>query len=1849
MSAHFHGQNPLDRTALDAWCIDIALIGKELPWKRSCFNLYTTGEEGIEETQLPNNNWQIGKVLLIGNQPTTQSTPRHSLKQRTLLWKKVQLLFNTISSDILYEAAIAFSTTCEGFLDSISIFFNIAEIMSEQMKTLKRQCASIKAQLTRIKNSLTSSLEISALNVRKSKITELYDNFHSIIIELEALDESGDYQSHIIEFEDSYYACAESLDKLQNSKNAAPSEKSDTRRNNANDNVKGNGILPKIKLPTFDGNLLEWQSFHDSFLSMVHENEDLLYVQKFHYLKHSLHGEIASVIDTLSASKENYLVAWSILVKRCTQPRRIIQAHLKSLFELPSLTHDDPVALRSLITATEKHVNALKAISVPVHSWNEILTYIITSKLDKTTRREWDRSLNDQDLPKLDDLLNFLLKFSRDDAVVHLENPHETGRAQLPARASNKVLNQERSSRSGHQSYVSTQEKIVKCQLCSKSHNIQNCERFLSLSINDRFNVAKNAKLCINCLKAGHSCSKCYCGTCKKCQRKHHTLLHRTEDVNNSLASNSCAAPAEQSHTSLTASIPSEVLLSTTRAFILDNQNVQHDCRILLDSGSQVNFITEELANKLKLPKTSIDVPVFGINQVESRIKHTVRTTIASKTSNYKAQIRFYTIPQIACYLPTQQINRSIVNIPKNIQLADPEYHKPSKIDALLGAELFYQLLSVGQIYLFKKSLVLQKTVMGWILSGTIPSNKPALNSIKCHLSTSSIDDQIAKFWELEEYPTEKIASKEEELCESHFREHTSRNSSGRYIVRLPFAPNKSNLGTSYEIALKRFYNLEKRLIQNTALKQEYSRFIQEYRVLGHMTDISKNDCRKDGYYLPHHPVFKQSSLTTKLRVVFDASAITSNELSLNDVLLVGPTIQDDLFSLLVRFRLHNYVLTADIEKMYRQVLVHQDDAAYQKILWRENINEQIKTFRLDTVTYGTASASFLAIRALQQLVQDEGRPYPLASKSIVNDFYVDDLLTGASTYEEAVKLRDELIKLTSKAKFHLRQWASNETSLLKDLVDKSLKDTHEINSNSIVKTLGVLWNSSTDVITYSTNMNTSNSRITKRTILSSTAQLFDPLGLLGPVIVKAKMIMQDLWKAKLDWDESVPQHIYSDWEDYKQQLSCLSQFKIPRKIIATAASEIQLHGFCDASEKAYGACIYIRSRQADGSTTVRLIASKSRVAPLNSTTIPRLELCAAVLLSKLYVNVKRALSIQFNCTRLWTDSTIVLCWINTSSNTLKTFVANRVSKIQAVTQSNDWRHVPSQQNPADAISRGQNPIEFLNNELWIQGPSWLHQSEDAWPLSPMPSAKVPELRTITALTINCNNELFLRFSSFVMLKRVIAYCYRFYNNASKKYIRHGKINVEELNHAHDQIIKTLQHEHFKREIDALNSGKTLDKRSKILNLNPFLDEQGILRVGGRLHHSLLDYNQKHPILLPRTHHVTKLIIREHHIKNYHSGVQSTLNVVRQRYWIIDGKNFTRHIIRKCIRCQRARPSDMNYIMENLPKNRVQQSRPFEISGVDYCGPLFVKEKKFRNRGKIKVYVCVFVCFATKAAHMELVSDLTTESFIACLKRFFSRRGKSRHIYSDNATNFVGANNELKNLLDFLKNETFVHRVTQYLTNEGVTWHFSPPRSPHFGGLWEALVKSFKHHLIRTVGDQLFTYEQLNTYIIEIEAILNSRPLTPMSSDPNDTSALTPAHFLIGDSLKSIPEHDLQHVSSNKLSTWQHIQRVKQHFWARWHKEYVNQLSIRSKWRTSSSQQPRIGDLVILKEDNVPPMQWHLGRIIELHPGDDNVIRVVTVKTVSGTYKRSVKRIYLDYFRYITFCVTYIINFKIPP
>ena len=707
-----------------------------------------------------------------------------------------------------------------------------------------------------------------------------------------------------------------------------------------------------------------------------------------------------------------------------------------------------------------------------------------------------------------------------------------------------------------------------------------------------------------------------------------------------------------------------------------------------------------------------------------------------------------------------------------------------------------------------------------------------------------------------------------------------------------------------------------------------------------------------------------------------------------------------------------------------------------------------------------------------------------------------------------------------------------------------------------------------------------------------------------------------------MTWDTPLPLETQTAWFDYKEQLPLLNHIKFNRCIVVPNFTELQLHGFCDASEKAYGTCLYLRSTNEQGKHHCALICSKSRVAPIKTISLPRLELCAANLLSKLYSSTSQALHMQFSEVYFWSDSTIVLNWINTPPHILKTFEANRVAEIQENTQAHKWRHVPTHDNPADLLSRGQKAQDFVNNKCWSHGPSWLSNDVNTWPRlnEPISSLKVTQ----------GGNYVLQRFSTIQRLQSVVAYCFRFFNNIKTKDETtrlKGTITPAEINAALHVIIKVIQTEMFAKEIRALSLNQNVHSDSSLFRLNPFLD-QGIIRVGGRLSHANIPYSQKHPIVLPKGHYITSLIIREEHIKRFHAGVHATLYGLRERYWPIDERNATRHIIRQCIKCFPVKPRETNYQMGNLPKNHLTFTRPFINVGVDYCGPFFIKERRHRNRSKVKTYVSIFVCLATKAIHLELASDLTTEAFIACMTRFFSRRGLAESVSSDNATNFVGANNEIKELDHHIKSLEENESFQSYLTTKGITWHFIPPRAPHFGGLWEASVKSFKNHFTRVAGNSLLAYEQLHTYVVEIEAILNSRPLTPLSSDPNDLLPLTLGHFLIGNSMTSLPMTDLRMTPVNRLS-WQLAQQMRQHFWDRWHREFLKEMISRNKWQAATDQSAiKIGTLVVLKEDNIAPMTWKLGRIIDKHPGQDGVIRTITLQTAFGIYKRSLKQVY---------------------
>ncbi|XP_012152147.1 uncharacterized protein LOC105664034 [Megachile rotundata] len=858
-----------------------------------------------------------------------------------------------------------------------------------------------------------------------------------------------------------------------------------------------------------------------------------------------------------------------------------------------------------------------------------------------------------------------------------------------------------------------------------------------------------------------------------------------------------------------------------------------------------------------------------------------------SRVSTFQRTLTFLTISKIAERVPEQQVDTTNIKIPRNITLADPDFHRPGPIDVLLGSGAALSLLSIGQINLSPPhgpDLYIQKTRLGWVIGGSPPTSSQG-RCLNYH-SNKTLQSSLTRFWEIEEGPQVQILSKANEYCEFHFMQHVSRRADGRYVVALPFNDKVTQLGESRSRALKRLESLERKLQRDAALKKDYHAVIEEYLHLGHMVKVPLEQLTSGGYYLPHHGVMKITSETTKLRVVFDGSATTSTGISLNDALHIGPRVQDDLLDILLRFRIHEYVITGDIEKMYRQFIVRDEDKKYQRILWRDS-DDKVHTYELQTVTFGLSAAPYLAMRCLVQLAHDEGHKFPAAAKILLRDFYVDDLLTGASTEEEAILIREELRQLLNLAGLNIRQWAANRETLLQGLHEESINKKLHLGESTTLKTLGIMWDSSNDSISYQVKVDFGAPRVTKRLITSEIAKIYDPLGLLGPVIIVAKMLLQRIWTIKVGWDESLPMDIHTEWHQFYQQLSLLNNVVFHRKVLANASSRIELHGFCDANEKAYGACLYIRSMDESGEICTELLLAKSKVAPLKTQTLPRLELCGALLLTALIITARRALQVEIDRTVLWTDSTIVLHWLKTSPHTLKTFVANRVSEIQTKTDIAEWRHIPTQDNPADLISRGQHPEEFLQPSIWQHGPEWLRQEESVWPIQNIPfHEEIPEQKTVTCLSTTAMDiNILNRFSSWERMKRVIARCLRWRKSNTES----GHITATELKEAHDKIIRLLQQTHFAKELRVLSSNNP-NVGGKLQRLTPFIDKTGILRVGGRLKHSMMPFPQRHPIILPKSH-ITRLIITAEHRAHLHAGVQNTLYAIRRRYWPIDGRN----------------------------------------------------------------------------------------------------------------------------------------------------------------------------------------------------------------------------------------------------------------------------------------------------------------------------------------------------------------------
>jgi hypothetical protein len=792
----------------------------------------------------------------------------------------------------------------------------------------KRKRTTVKSKITRIESFVKSFKDGDDLCQLESRIPHLENAFK----------EFEQYQDEIeqFEFEEDDNTREEVEIQYHNTvakiKNLTSKVKSPSASNSHNSSGGNNQStpelavkLPALNLPQFSGSYTEWLPFYDTFNSLINNNANLNNCQKFHYLKSCLKGEASATIESLTISTDNYNAAYELLIKWYNNIRLIAQEHVLAIINSPVISKANHVSLRKMLNDITTNIEALRVQKQAVDHWDCLIVPLICEKLDYTSRKEWQTKLN-TDIPKLKDLLEFLGKrcellecMSKNDKSSQHNEKQKTNY--------NKQTNQ-----SKHQIVQTVINKsCIHCK--SESHMVFKCPEFLNLSTSDRIKTINNLKACRNCFKLNHTASACKSvNTCRECQQKHNTLLHLSEST------------SANDNLTLSISNKTTVLLATAIVKIADSAGNYHNCRAVLDCGSQSNILTSNMCKKLSLKTKHINLPISGVGEIETRVKYSANVSIKSCYNSFALKMHCLILPKITEQFPNQTYSRANLNIPDNIDLADPHFNECDKIDLLIGAEFFWRIIGFSQaIDILNKQIYLRRTLFGWVVTGKIINGQK--NSGKHFVGFTSnknpdveLSNQLTKFWQLEEQTdNQPPLSADEFACEKHFAETVRRGSDGRFVVQLPFKGDVLLMGPSNKMALKRFYSVEKRLHQNPTLKRDYTTFMNEYLHLEHMMLVSpyvpEDNSHANQYFLPHHAVIKESSSTTRVRVVFDGSAKTTTGISLNDMLMVGPTVQQDLFSIITRFRTHQVAFSCDIVKMYRQIWVDPRDTAFQRIL----------------------------------------------------------------------------------------------------------------------------------------------------------------------------------------------------------------------------------------------------------------------------------------------------------------------------------------------------------------------------------------------------------------------------------------------------------------------------------------------------------------------------------------------------------------------------------------------------------------------------------------------------------------------------------------------------------------------------------------------------------------------------------------------------------------------------------------------------------------------------------------------------------------------------------------------------
>ena len=1600
--------------------------------------------------------------------------------------------------------------------------------------------------------------------------------------------------------------------------------------------VKSTFKVDPVSVPTFSGRTEDWLPFWRMFKKAIDEKKDLDDDIRLTYLIRAMEDPIMR--DTYAERVDDpgaYRTIVSELQDEFDKPRWMHRRYWDQLKTLTTIPHTRD-AMKELLTKVDsiyKGFNRLKKSDVQY-----ILTSAVEGVMGKELRALWNQRTDTvKEVPPIEELTKFIkAQADQIEQGPKPENPttsrHQSERPSHSSRYRQRGTTHVTTSDST--SVSSRQESIMPkitpkydCPLCPEQHYPYLCGKFGEFSQSQRRKHVQDNNLCTVCLKPNHTAANCTnTFKCRYCKGNHNSMLHQDGSTINS--TNSAVSPSpRRSH-----------LMMTSQVILTGPTGVSTTARALLDSASTVSMVTSRIMKTLALQRTEEETLITGVAGQTTACPIMTNVTLSSNYKEWKRDLSVAVLKRVTTDLPLQGAS-SARNLPhlRDLQFADEQFHCPGTIDILLGQDVFGELLQEKKRQGPPGTPLAYLTVFGWAVMGPYIPDK-CINP-RLHLTATAADyvnettsnlppEEILSRLLVMEEPEEKerVFTQEEKMVEEHFEKtHSYDAAERRYTVRLPMKSNVKELGASKPQAINRA-EANYKSMKRKGCHTKYQEVMQGYVDKGHARLLRPEEANNNNsaYYMPVHAVFKESSSTTKVRAVFDASAKTTTHKSLNELMAIGPKLQPPLDQTLLRFRMYPVALSGDISQMYREVLLHPDDRRLHRFIWRPDDSQPWQDYEMTRVTFGVTASPYLAVKVLLQAAKDFA-PSAEARHHLQESFYVDDFLGGAANPEEALRLYKDLRAVLEQAGFHLKKWRSSSITVLKEIpedLQESLPQQELIDEHgaSYPRALGIAWDSRKD--TMATHVSLPSKAISsKRGVISDVARTFDVLGWICPAILPMKLLYRQLWLRKLSWDDQLKEEESKEHEQWRQQLQSLTTINLPRHYFdGQVPTTIELHGFCDASENAFAACVYIRATYSSRNPTSLLVTAKTKVAPLKNRSIPQLELCGAFLLARLMAVVRQALNLEKSQCHAYCDNTTTLAWLTAAPQRFRVFVANRIVNTTALVPDTAWSHVPTQDNPADCATRGLTANELKQHHLWWTGPSWLLRQPVSIPIQPteeeLEKERATEAKPEVCHVSHAAEILEGRVRSYNKLIRVTAWIMRLIHLAHKQPRNTDiKLSLEETQAAETLLWKRSQERSFVQELSRLRATppKEVPVKSCLGGLTVFLDHTGTLRIGGRLQKSSLPMNQKHPVVLSASDVLTRKMFQEYHLQEGHCGPSSLLHYTADILYTIGARRLARAVCSQCVTCRRAAVRAGPQLMGQLPAPRVEPAAAFSTTGLDLAGPFEVRTSHTRKPVFVKGYMIIFVCFCTKAVHLELVLEQSTEHFVAALERFIARRGLPSHIYSDNGKNFVGAQNELKDVYKMIQDEGTQNAVQSYLLTYKVQWHNSPQRAPHFGGLWEAAVRSAKFHLKRVVGAQRFTYDELLTIFCKVESYMNSRPLGPITSHPTDgVTPLTPGHFLIGRALRAYPQHKVDFKPAI-LQRWVLCQKTTQQFWKRWSAEYLQQLQRAVKWH-KKSRNFTVGDMVMMTDGSKFCAQWSMAKVVAVYPGKDGIVRAADVQ-----------------------------------